>query len=278
MNNLDLRIKLDKADIVNSAYVGLPKYYYRDDNERVTPERAFQLNIEGSVSNLISNTDLIIFDDGDEIGEDTYIDKIADNIIITIGVFDKDDTSLLLIPYIRLYDKTLYIGNLNYSFEQFEFIKNIVDDQFTILNLRLVKHVTKDEILKSKERNKGHIIGIDYDLDDLNYISEQRKIDEEESKVLLIKHSISDVRVGNFNILSSKSKYIKNGDWLPDVESIEDKEQEEQEQIEHNRIYVNENATQQNTVDQIGSNKQTTALLFWVKVLAILLVILIFKI
>lgn len=278
MNNLKLRIKLSKADIVQSAYLDPAKYHNKEGLEHIPPKRGFLLSVKGTVKNLLADTDLIVFGDNKDAITNIHQESAADSITVNINVFDKDDKNLLADPYVGIHDKSLYIGDLNFSFEQFEFIKSIVNDQFTTLIIELVKHVTGDEILESRERNKGHVISIDYDLDNLNYSTERKEVEGEDLRVLLIKHDLNSVKVGGFYTSSSKPKYVKKGDWVDDVESIEDKEQEEQEQIEYNQIYANENATQQNTVNQIGRNKQTAALLFWVKVLAILFVILIFKI
>lgn len=278
MSNLNLRIKLNKADIVQSTHLNSAKYHNKEGLEHTPPKRSLKLSIKGSVKNLLADTDLIVFGESESASMDNYQNNVADNIAINISVFDKDDKNLLLEPYMSIHDRTLYIGNLNFSFEQFEFIKNIIDDRFTMINLNLVRSVSKDEILESKERNMGHVIGIDYDLDNLSYSTERKKVDGEDLKILFIKHGIDSVKVDSFNASSSKPKYIKKDAWLSDVESIEDKEQEAQEQAEYNKIYASEGNSQQNTADLNGGNKTNAALLIWMKVLAILLVILIFKI
>lgn len=274
MNNLKLHIKLSKADIVQSAHLYPAKYHNKEGLEHIPPKRGFQLSINGSVKNLLADEDLIIFDDKDAI-TNIYRENTADSIAVNINVFDKDDKNLLADPYVSIHDKTLYIGDLNFSFEQFEFIKSMVDDQFTTLIIELVKHVTNDEILESRERNKGHVISLDYDLDNLDYSTERKEVGGEDLKVLLIKHDLNRVKVGCFYTSSSKPKYVKKGEWIDDVWSVEN---EEQEQAEYNKIYESQGNPQQSLADPNGSSKVNISIVFWMKVLAILLVILIFKI
>lgn len=277
MNNLNLKIKLNKADITKSAYLSVPKYYQdKEDMEHNGPSRRFQLNIEGTVSNLLNSNDYIIFDkDADD---DIYLNNIADNISITIGVFDKDDKNLLFRPYLHIADRSLHIGDVNFSFEQFELIKNIINDQFTIINIDLVKAVSEAEIIESRERNKGRVIDIDYDLGELSYFSEKRQIHEEDSSVLFVKHSIDNIRVSNFYISSLKPKYIKNENWLSDVWSIQNHEQEALDSAELNNTYEGQLSPQRNTTNPSKDDKVNISILFWMKIIAILFVVLIFKI
>lgn len=274
MNNLNLRIKLNKADIVQSAHLDPANYRDKEGLEYIPPKRGFQLSIKGSVKDLLTDKDLIIFDDKDATTS-IHQGNTADSIAVSINVFDKNDNNLLANPFVSIHDRTLYIGDINFSFEQFEFIKSMVDDQFTTLIIELVKHVTDDEILESRERNKGHVISIDYDLDNLNYSTERKEVDGEDLKALLIKHDLYSVRVGCFYISSSKPKYVKKGEWIDDVWSVEN---EEQEQAEYNKIYESQGNPQQSLADPNGSSKVNISIVFWMKVLAILLVILIFKI
>ncbi|WP_086196480.1 hypothetical protein [Acinetobacter sp. ANC 4218] len=228
MNNLKLHIKLSKANIVQGAYLDPAKYHNKEGLEHIPPKRRFQLSIKGSVKNLLADKDLIIFDNNKDAFTNIHQENTADSIIVNINVFDKDDNNLLADPYVDIHDKSLYIGDLNFSFEQFEFIKNMVDDQFTTLVIELVKHVTGDEILESRERNKGHVISLDYDLDNLNYSTERKEVDGEDLRVLLIKHDLNSVKVGCFSTSSSKPKYVKKGDWVDDVWSLEDRLEREE--------------------------------------------------
>jgi hypothetical protein len=68
---------------------------------------------------------------------------------------------------------------------------------------------------------------------------------------------------------------VKKGEWIDDVWSVEN---EEQEQAEYNKIYESQGNPQQSLADPNGSSKVNISIVFWMKVLAILLVILIFKI
>lgn len=274
MNNLNLRIKLNKADIVQSAHLDPANYRDKEGMEYIPPKRGFQLSIKGSVKDLLTDKDLIIFDDKDATTS-IHQGNTADSIAVSINVFDKNDNNLLANPFASIHDRTLYIGDINFSFEQFEFIKSMVDDQFTTLIIELVKHVTDDEILESRERNKGHVISIDYDLDNLNYSTERKEVDGEDLKALLIKHDLYSVRVGCFYISSSKPKYVKKGEWIDDVWSLEDRLDREQS---------NNEATLLDEIDKERNNfpkhifNELRKINSWNYVLIILLVILIFKV
>lgn len=275
MNNLNLRIKLNKADIVQSTYLDSAKYHNKEGLEHIPPKRSLQLSIKGSVKNLLADTDLIVFGENKDTIANIYQESVTDSITVNIGVFDKDDKNLLVDPYVGIYDRSLYIGGLNFSFEQFEFIKSIVDDQFTTISLELVKHVTGDEILESRERNKGHIIGIDYDLDNLNHSTERKKVDGEDLRVLFIKHDIDSVKVGSFNASSSKPKYVKKKDWVDDVWSLEDKL--EREELNNEVSLLDEVDKERNNFPKHIFNelKKINSLNY---VVIVLLIILIFKI
>ena len=274
MNNLKLHIKLSKADIVQSAHLDPANYRDKEGLEYIPPKRGFQLSIKGSVKDLLTDKDLIIFDDKDATTS-IHQGNTADSIAVSINVFDKNDNNLLANPFVSIHDRTLYIGDINFSFEQFEFIKSMVDDQFTTLIIELVKHVTDDEILESRERNKGHVISIDYDLDNLNYSTERKEVDGEDLKVLLIKHDLYSVRVGCFYISSSKPKYVKKGEWIDDVWSLEDRLDREQS---------NNEVTLLDEIDKERNNfpkhifNELRKINSWNYVLIILLVILIFKV
>ena len=274
MNNLNLRIKLNKADIVQSAHLDPANYRDKEGLEYIPPKRGFQLSIKGSVKDLLTDKDLIIFDDKDATTS-IHQGNTADSIAVSINVFDKNDNNLLANPFVSIHDRTLYIGDINFSFEQFEFIKSMVDDQFTTLIIELVKHVTDDEILESRERNKGHVISIDYDLDNLDYSTERNEVEGEDLKALLIKHDLYSVRVGCFYISSSKPKYVKKGEWIDDVWSLEDRLDREQS---------NNEVTLLDEIDKERNNfpkhifNELRKINSWNYVLIILLVILIFKV
>lgn len=274
MNNLNLRIKLNKADIVQSAHLDPANYRDKEGLEYIPPKRGFQLSIKGSVKDLLTDKDLIIFDDKDATTS-IHQGNTADSIAVSINVFDKNDNNLLANPFVSIHDRTLYIGDINFSFEQFEFIKSMVDDQFTTLIIELVKHVTDDEILESRERNKGHVISIDYDLDNLNYSTERKEVDGEDLKALLIKHDLYSVRVGCFYISSSKPKYVKKGEWIDDVWSLEDRL--DREQSNNEVALLDEIDKERNNFPKHIFN-ELRKINSWNYVLIILLVILIFKV
>ena len=76
--------------------------------------------------------DLIIFDDKDATTS-IHQGNTADSIAVSINVFDKNDNNLLANPFVSIHDRTLYIGDINFSFEQFEFIK-----AWSMISLRLL--------------------------------------------------------------------------------------------------------------------------------------------
>lgn len=263
MERFNIKIKLNEADTQKSVYLQHRRFY---DEATKPTSRCSSLIIEGSVRNLTQKYDVILFDEGFTPQEEGC-GKRAEYISIRIDLSDKDESYSYKPPFFHLTDSTIHIGGLSFSSDEFNYIRSIMDDKFTVLNLCFARLVSNDEIQKNKEKNINRVIDLDYNLDSVDYISKKIKKYDCEITLLHIKHNQFDLKIDSFKISSSIPKYVEKENWTPSIFSLKSKEDAASEIV----LIENQDphTTPLKTTDQ--------RILFWLKVLVFLIFILIIK-